>query len=618
MGSNSDFPFLITERVLYTALGLSLNRSKTAVLSLNRELPADVLACGARCLDTDSPDEERGIKLLGAPFGSAEYNTAQLREKVAKARDTIARLTDVLRDDPQTAALLLSACVAQRFVHLLHCVPPDLSRPVAAEFDAVMRDGWRAIVAPGSDADLSVMAQVKLALPPSEGGFGLGNMEALAPVAYISSCIGSLQLARRIFSGMDAAVPLTVIRNVAAAVAAGAPPTQGTDSLPWALQSAMHSLTADTAAVLAAVCDEAAATAAEDGTAPSEAASEAEADNARVTVAQQRAHPTHGLRQRLAETLRARMVTHLRDTVLASQPTARAQHLAEAGWAGVNTWAVGGALPRNGEHMTAPVFRLNAAIAAGLPVAAFASTQCLCGRQLDAETGVQHVLSCRRFGKSQRHTSLALAVDRTVLKTLPGAVRVLGLGKGGAPSIGVWYDSSGKAHQRYPDRIITGVEGDAPDVRWIVDHVVANPTRASTAEAGTTPLAAVNEEYAIKQATYGFASLGLRKGTDRILPFAVDLFGGVHPDVVAQLKAWSTLEAHGDKHKAADILRSKRIQIGVALAYTRAEYIQDALDKIHARYGGGRVRERAAYDPFSAYQALDRARIGKRARPAAW
>ena len=134
-------------------------------------------------------------------------------------------------------------------------------------------------------------------------------------------------------------------------------------------------------------------------------------------------------------------------------------------------------------------FRVNMAWTLRLPFAAFDGLRCRCGRVLSAEGAVAHVLSCgpMLYLHTGIHHTLGRGFDTIGLEA-PGAPRIVGLFRGGAPAVGSWVDRNGVSHLVLPDRIITGVAGDGMPVRNILDFVCPNPARRSTAAAGTSKL----------------------------------------------------------------------------------------------------------------------------------
>ena len=78
---------------------------------------------------SDKPDHERGIKILGAPFGTPAY----LQQFFNRSLDTEAQLLNFLLKRPslQSSWLLLYFCAVPRINFFLRTVPPDLVQPLA-------------------------------------------------------------------------------------------------------------------------------------------------------------------------------------------------------------------------------------------------------------------------------------------------------------------------------------------------------------------------------------------------------------------------------------------------------------------------------------------------------
>lgn len=601
---------------------LDVNPSKTVALKLSGRVHPRLRQLGLRCIDESTPAAERGTDALGAPLGTDEFTAATLDGMVVKVRASITKLTSLLKGQPAAAAMLLRRCVAPRFLHLLRCCHPRLTAGPARAFTEALRAGELELAAPGVDVALSRAAELKLSLPGREGGFGLGDAEALAPVAYVSSVIAARPLACKVWPGFSGAVPLDGIAAVADAVAAGSLPHARPDLTDYPLTSAPLLAAVDllqpaSAAVLATACRE--MLSAEAGDAPGDA--EGGGDDAAqqtpppATPHPRGVHPAAGLQHRLAAPLISAAAAELRDVELAADPEARAQHLAETGFCGVGAW--GSALPGGATDLDEDTFRVNMAWTLRLPFASFDGLRCRCGRVLTAEGAVAHVLSCGSM--LSLHTGIHHTLGRgfdTIGLEAPGAPRIVGLLRGGAPAVGSWVDDNGVSHLVMPDRIITGVAGDGMPVRNILDFVCPNPARRSTVAAGTTKLAAVVEEHKKKMDWYKRPGLGLRS-TDRIVPIAVDLFGGVHPSVVALLKGWADGRGGADTVHSARILRNWQVRLAVALAHARAQFISDALDALIPG-ASARVR-RSVYDPTSFLErASDSGVPGRRLRRGAW
>ena len=83
--------------------------------------------------DAEIPDQERGVRVLGAPIGSSEYVLAQLNAKSREQRLLFQRISAV--PDLQSAWLLLLFCGATRANFWLRMVRPELTAQFAEEHD---------------------------------------------------------------------------------------------------------------------------------------------------------------------------------------------------------------------------------------------------------------------------------------------------------------------------------------------------------------------------------------------------------------------------------------------------------------------------------------------------
>eukprot|EP00959_Pyramimonas_sp_CCMP1952_P084749 1772279-Pyramimonas_sp.AAC.1 len=85
---------------------------------------------------SDAPLHERGLKVLGAPFGSDEFvrtygvTVAAKREQLLKYLPKLPSL--------HAAWLLLYFCAVPRLNHVLRTLPPERVQPLAEEHDAAI------------------------------------------------------------------------------------------------------------------------------------------------------------------------------------------------------------------------------------------------------------------------------------------------------------------------------------------------------------------------------------------------------------------------------------------------------------------------------------------------
>ena len=141
----------------------------------------------------DRPEAERGMRILGAPFGTVAYTEAfgsNLLEEKEKLLNFLPKLPSL-----QSAWLLLYFCAVPRLNHLLRTTPPTASRRTAEMHDQNVLDTFRRLFGIGSpdswDPDLHDIHYdtwvMQARLPLRYGGLGLRDCVLLAPAAYWAS-----------------------------------------------------------------------------------------------------------------------------------------------------------------------------------------------------------------------------------------------------------------------------------------------------------------------------------------------------------------------------------------------------------------------------------------------
>ena len=134
----------------------------------------------------------------------------------------------------------------------------------------------------------------------------------------------------------------------------------------------------------------------------------------------------------------------------------------------------------------------------------------------------------------------------------------------------------------YPDRTFGGMWGDAPAKKTHIDFVMPDacaPSHCERGAAAKVPLAAANEAHMQKERSY--SEPGLIRDTDAFMPVAVELHGGLHASVVAELERWSRLGPAGASTlRSALLLRTWRFGLSVGLMHARVGQIEAALRKL--------------------------------------
>ena len=135
---NDTTPILhyVADELLRTC-NIDVNMGKLAIWGTTPGPCPDTLAAEApTAWRSDKPLEERGIKILGAPFGSLEYVErfgTKLTTERTKLLNYILKLSSL-----QVAWLLLYYCAVPRLNHILRTTPPNMTRALAESHDAAI------------------------------------------------------------------------------------------------------------------------------------------------------------------------------------------------------------------------------------------------------------------------------------------------------------------------------------------------------------------------------------------------------------------------------------------------------------------------------------------------
>ena len=166
--------------------GIQPNLGKTVCYSPSGgACPADVVDLGASVWKSNLPDEERGVRILGCPFGSDNFVQDFLRTRNA---DEICFLDKITRmKNVQHAWLLMYFCLNPKINHLLRQLPPSLSEAAARLHDGNLQRGLKTLLGWSEDEELPahVVEQSKFSI--ASGGFGLRDSVNLRHAAYWAS-----------------------------------------------------------------------------------------------------------------------------------------------------------------------------------------------------------------------------------------------------------------------------------------------------------------------------------------------------------------------------------------------------------------------------------------------
>ena len=167
--------------------GLHLQPDKSTIWSPSPLAPGveDPLGCGIKQV------EGEGVKLLGAPIGSADFVVQFVQKKVAKIKEITSLLPSL--HQPHLEFVLLRSCLAlPKIVYILRTTDPSLFPHLLQEFDSTSREALSRILG-GPISDLS-WQQAKL--PISMGDVGPRAAEDHAAAAFSTSLLSSQPLIR--------------------------------------------------------------------------------------------------------------------------------------------------------------------------------------------------------------------------------------------------------------------------------------------------------------------------------------------------------------------------------------------------------------------------------------
>ena len=152
-------------------------------------MPDDI----ATAWNSDKPLPERGIKILGTPFGTTQYISTYWG-KLSSERAQLLNLIPKL-PSRQAAWLLLYFCAVPRMNHILRTVPLPEAQPMAEAHDRSIIEVFRNVFQLPQDTEwntdlhgMEYTAWVDQArLPLRLAGMGLRDSQRASSVAYWAS-----------------------------------------------------------------------------------------------------------------------------------------------------------------------------------------------------------------------------------------------------------------------------------------------------------------------------------------------------------------------------------------------------------------------------------------------
>ena len=197
----------------YAKLGGQMNMDKTKALFPAGYLPENfrlpVAAGGSglaakNCLDLSTPAALRGVRLLGAPLGSAEFVEAWLvgDKCFGDVQCDLDLICKHLMEHTQLALAVIKSCIITRVTHLARLLPPTVIVPHLVGFDKAVSHVVFQLAGLSSTA-ASFMTycndpeEEQLHLRLEHGGLGLQSTARVAAGAYVASVLDCAPLLRR-------------------------------------------------------------------------------------------------------------------------------------------------------------------------------------------------------------------------------------------------------------------------------------------------------------------------------------------------------------------------------------------------------------------------------------
>jgi len=175
-------------------IGLRVNRAKTVAYALKGG-PLEPLSGSCHLA-------ERGIEILGVPFGESDFVEEKLFGFLNKVEDHAQRIVDSFsEEDVQVGNILFRMCCATRFRHLLRQVRPSRVLSAARVHDEMLVSYFRKL----NHIDDSALGpqsaeRLQLFLPVREGGFGIPPMSGIYQEAWLGSWALSMQGVRKLLA----------------------------------------------------------------------------------------------------------------------------------------------------------------------------------------------------------------------------------------------------------------------------------------------------------------------------------------------------------------------------------------------------------------------------------
>ena len=174
----------VTE-VVRARCGIEPNGGKTACWNKAGVAPPGIAELGAGVWRGEGRPEARGMRILGAAFGTAEFVDKFGDDRAADARRFLEKI--LMSPLTQHAWLLISYCLVPRANHLLRQTPPSLAQHSAEQHNAVVAEAVSRLLGCNSAEVIAPATWTQARLPPRLAGLGLRDCLRTSPAAYWAS-----------------------------------------------------------------------------------------------------------------------------------------------------------------------------------------------------------------------------------------------------------------------------------------------------------------------------------------------------------------------------------------------------------------------------------------------
>ncbi len=457
-----------------------------------------------------------GIRVLGAPVGSAAFQESFIQERLSHFGSTLDLLPRL--QDGQCAMRLLASVYVQRPSYLMRTTPlsPFFSERLTVYDSRIQSSAESIIGATAFEGPAGLLARTQMALPVSMGGLGLRSTARTAPAAFLGSWCRSVSLVVSRFPSLSPAVTTDVETGV----------------LPF--QSALRA---------------------------SRDALPASARQLLPPFHQLGLQAVQDIQERLTRALESERAEFLRESVGDSE--GRARILSESA---VGAGAFLGAVPvMQSLRFTHECFVTAMRIRLGLPHPAIAGIRrCECGEEFaEGILAGQHLLRCSRGGeRTLTHDGIRDTLF-LILRESGFSVR--------REARGIFPLREGDTEGRVMDLVAADPQGGP---RLLVDVTVADPLRTA-AESAVERGHAARVAEAAKAAKYADHS-----PDDRLIPAAIETFGcfgGPFDRLLRMCAQRAAALRVSDESQVADeasrLLRYYRQRISVSLQRSQARAV---------------------------------------------